>query len=254
MLISLNTLFLGKNFLYFEELASTNTEAMRLLAHFPLEGTVVFADNQTQGRGQTGTKWEAKDAQNLTFSIIFYPKFLAISEVFYLSKMVAVALHKGVSKLLSSHNIQIKWANDLWVSGKKIAGILIENQLEGQHLRASVIGIGLNVNQIHFSPEIEAKTTSFCIETQREWEREQVLITVLQAIEAEYLALKKGQYGELDAYYLAHLLGYQEDRDFIIQGEKRTGHVIGVEKSGRLVIAFGEKIERFDIKEIVWCV
>ncbi len=252
MLLLLNTLFLGKNFLYFEELPSTNAEMMGLLNDFPAEGTLVFADNQTQGRGQAGTTWQTDDAQNLTFSFILYPKFLAITECFYLSKMLAVALHKCLSKLLPQQFTQIKWANDLWVSGRKIAGILIENQLEGQKIKASIIGIGLNVNQTVFSPEIQAKTTSICIESQKEWDREQVLVDLLQYIEVEYLALKKGEYAALDAYYLAHLLAYQEERAFKVQGERHIGYVVGVEKSGRLVVAFGEKIQRFDIKEIEW--
>lgn len=252
MLLLLNTLFLGKNFLYFENLPSTNAEAMRLLSDFPAEGTLVLADNQTQGRGQAGTTWQADDAQNLTFSFILYPNFLAIADSFYLSKMVAVALHKCLSKLLPQQFTQIKWANDLWVSGRKIAGILIENQLEGQKIKACVVGIGLNVNQIAFSPDIQDKTTSVCIESKKEWDREQILVDLLPYIEVEYLALKKGEYAALDAYYLTHLLGYQEERTFELQGETRTGYVVGVEKSGRLVVAFGEKVQRFDIKEIKW--
>lgn len=252
MLLLLNTLFLGKNFLYFSDLPSTNAEAMRLLRDFPAEGTLVFADHQTQGRGQSGTTWEAENAQNLTFSFILYPRFLAIADGFYLSKMVAVALHKYLSKSLSQQLVQIKWANDLWVSGKKIAGILIENQLEGQKIKACVVGIGLNVNQLYFSPEIQDKTTSIRIESQNEWDRESILVDLLQYIEVEYLALKKGEFATLDAYYLAHLLGYQEERTFEIQGETRKGYVVGVEKSGRLVVAFCEKVQRFDIKEIKW--
>lgn len=252
MLLLLNTLFLGKNFLYFSELASTNAEAMQLIADFPAEGTVILADNQTQGRGQAGTHWETLDGENLTFSLIFYPTFLGLTEAFYLSKMAAVALHKCLSHVLSAQKITIKWANDLNVSDKKIAGILIENQLEGQKIKASVIGIGLNVNQTAFSPEIAAKTTSFQIETQRQWDREAILVSLLGYMEAEYFSLKKGKYAELDAYYLSHLLGYQVDRLFSVAGETKSGHVVGVEKSGRLVVAFGEKVERFDIKEIEW--
>lgn len=252
MLLSLNTLFLGKNFLYFNELASTNTEAMRLLPQAPMEGTVILTDDQTQGRGQAGTKWETTKDLNLTFSMIFYPKFLSLSEVFYLSKMIAVALHKCLSHLLPKNHVEIKWANDIWVSGKKIAGILIENQLENTHLRACVIGVGLNVNQILFSPEIDAKTTSMQLENQQQWDREEVLVSLLAFIEAEYLSLKKGQYAALDHYYLSHLLGYQQDRLFSVKGENRKGNVIGIEKSGRLVVAFGENVQRFDIKEIEW--
>jgi BirA family biotin operon repressor/biotin-[acetyl-CoA-carboxylase] ligase len=109
------------------------------------EGTFLSTWEQVEGRGQNGTYWEAKEGKNLTFSVIFSPDFVPITNYFLLSEAVAL----GVKECLDLYTdfISIKWPNDIYYKDKKIAGILIENSLTGQILSQSIVGIGINVNQ-----------------------------------------------------------------------------------------------------------
>jgi BirA family biotin operon repressor/biotin-[acetyl-CoA-carboxylase] ligase len=116
---------------------------------FQVEGTTVIAECQTEGRGQRGNRWESEAGKNITCSMILYPRFLSIKQHFLLSEAVALGLKETVEQYFRP--VGIKWPNDLYYQNKKIAGILIENELTGQIIGKSVIGIGLNVNQEKFS-------------------------------------------------------------------------------------------------------
>ncbi|GHT52235.1 biotin--[acetyl-CoA-carboxylase] ligase [Bacteroidia bacterium] len=138
---------------YLKELSSSNKSLP--------EGTVVVATEQTAGRGQAGNYWEAEAGKNLTFSLLLHPNFLSSTQHFLLSKAVALALTKALAEALSNTviagltrnplpSIQIKWPNDIYINNHKIAGILIENDWQATQITRSIIGIGLNVNQIDF--------------------------------------------------------------------------------------------------------
>lgn len=139
----METLFIGKNLLFLHEVESTNTYAMNLLRNVnAIEGTVVYTDNQTHGKGQRGANWGSEIAQNITASIIIKPHFLNIDNAFYLSKISALAVYDVLTELLpNSHNgIKIKWPNDILVNQQKISGILIENNFTNATIdRKSVV-------------------------------------------------------------------------------------------------------------------
>ncbi|MBK9336717.1 MAG: biotin--[acetyl-CoA-carboxylase] ligase [Lewinellaceae bacterium] len=130
-----NTLFIGKVYHRFDALPSTNDYARELLAKSkPPEGTVLRAASQSAGRGQYGSRWLSAAGQNLTLSIILYPKWLQVAEQFRLSEAVALAVRDTVVAALphaSGAGVLIKWPNDVYLSDRKIAGILIQNALNG---------------------------------------------------------------------------------------------------------------------------
>lgn len=112
------------------------------------EGTIAVADEQTMGRGQHGSFWEAEPGKNITCSMALYPAFLSLKQHFLLSEVAAL----GVKETLDSVTAHlqpffIKWPNDIYYENRKIAGILIENDLMKRQIIRSVVGIGLNVNQ-----------------------------------------------------------------------------------------------------------
>lgn len=113
------------------------------------EGTVVYADFQTAGKGQRGNRWESEAGANLLFSIILYPFFLAVRKQFLLSQIVALAVKEELDVI--SDGFSIKWPNDIYWHEKKICGILIENDIQGSHITKSIAGIGINTNQTMFS-------------------------------------------------------------------------------------------------------
>lgn len=138
--------------LWFETLDSTNNEALRRLDGLD-NLSVLAAREQTAGRGQRGNRWHAAPGENLTFSLVFKPGFpLPAAEAFGISRAAALA----VREYLQSRGISafVKWPNDIYVRNRKICGMLVENALQDGFVRASVIGIGLNVNQRTFRPDL----------------------------------------------------------------------------------------------------
>jgi BirA family biotin operon repressor/biotin-[acetyl-CoA-carboxylase] ligase len=134
------------NSLKLKSIHSTNAFLKEWLENQVLEeGSVVFTREQTAGKGQRGNAWESEPGKNITCSILLYPSFLSVKQLFLLSEAVAL----GVKDALDSFadGFEIKWPNDIYFREQKIAGILIENELDGQQYTQSIVGIGLNVNQ-----------------------------------------------------------------------------------------------------------
>ena len=135
---------------------SSNNEIKRLY-HNKLEtnGLVVWAKNQTDGRGQGGKNWLSQANKNLTFSIFLSFSSLSFSSHFSLNLITSLS----VKEVLVCHGINelsIKWPNDILSANKKISGILIENLYKGEKLIGSIIGIGINVNQVDFPKDLGA--------------------------------------------------------------------------------------------------
>ena len=246
------TSFVGKHRISLPETSSTNNYAAELLKEDPPEGTLIQTFNQTKGRGQQGNIWVSPPGKNLTFSLIFYPEFLDIKEVFSLSKVISVALCQMLETYLPWENIQIKLPNDILINQKKTAGILIENQLEGSSIKASIIGIGLNVNQTKFPAEIEHRSTSMEKAGRREFDLEKVLMDALSSVENAYLKLKDGDSHYINRMYYQYLYGYQEDIKVIIQGKSEIVSIAGVEKSGKLIIRMNDSLHYLGFKELTF--
>jgi BirA family biotin operon repressor/biotin-[acetyl-CoA-carboxylase] ligase len=136
--------------IHLSKIDSSNTYAWKYWEEYkPKEQIVVWADEQTQGRGTMGNIWLAKAGENLTFSVILGQNISVKTPIFALNQIVCIALYETVS-YLEIQNLALKWPNDLYMDAKKIAGILIENKWENNQVKATVIGIGLNVNQKTF--------------------------------------------------------------------------------------------------------
>src|SRR5882757_1221638 len=132
---------MGQKLIYVPECHSSNTLLYELNDSSPLpEGTVVITDNQTAGRGQRGNIWETDPGLNITFSLLLKPGFLAAKNQFRLNMAVSLAVAEGLKRYVSSE-VKLKWPNDIFISNKKIGGILIENQLQGMSLSESIVGV-----------------------------------------------------------------------------------------------------------------
>ncbi|MEM1260177.1 MAG: biotin--[acetyl-CoA-carboxylase] ligase [Bacteroidota bacterium] len=130
--------------------ASTNSYLKLLVQEKHLEDfTVVVCEHQTQGRGQKGNHWVSKKGKNLTISILKKFDSLDINQSFGLNCLVSLAVYDVLIEL-SIPEVKVKWPNDIMSGNKKLCGILIENSLSGSRIKQSIIGIGLNVNQISF--------------------------------------------------------------------------------------------------------
>ncbi|MDR1372964.1 MAG: biotin--[acetyl-CoA-carboxylase] ligase [Dysgonamonadaceae bacterium] len=138
-----------KNTLYVETADSTNNLLKQWAKEKNLEdGFAVYAKHQTAGRGQKGNTWEAADGKNITLSIYFKPQFLPVNKSFLLSEALALGVTDALAEYLES--VEIKYPNDIYYCNKKLAGILIENDITGTVIMQSVAGAGINVNQETF--------------------------------------------------------------------------------------------------------
>lgn len=197
----------------FEEIDSTNTEARRNLASAK-EGTVWTASFQTNGRGQYSRRWESTKGQNLLATLLLRPVFLAANKQFLISKCTALAVCDFLLTLDMSP--RIKWPNDIYVGPNKICGILIEHQLSGNDLTASIIGFGINVNQTKFQGA--PNPTSIILETGSGQEVDSLLPRVLSPIQKWYQTLREGKYGIIDSSYDALLINksdYEKNREIL---------------------------------------
>jgi len=252
-----NTLFIGKVYHRFDELPSTNDYARELLAKSkPPEGTVVRAASQSAGRGQYGSRWLSTPGQNLLLSIILYPTWLAATDQFRLSEAVALAVLDAVIQQPTANGQQptatVKWPNDIYLGDRKTAGILIQNALSGHFLQSSIVGIGLNVNQREFSPEVP-NATSLSLATGETIDLDSLAETLFSCIERRYLQLKGGNTAALRSEYRQNLYGLGEKRTFARpNGSSFPGVIRGVADDGRLVVHTDVGEEMFGLKEVMF--
>lgn len=182
----LHTGFVGQNLIYYPATVSTNQTLKELLSKKKLtEGSVVVSQKQSQGRGRQGKEWESPDG-GLWFSVFLKPH-LAVQQTALLSLVMATALARALSELISIP-LTIKWPNDVFCSGKKISGILLELRGEMEKIEYLICGIGINVNIAAeaFSADLIARATSFYIEKGTYFSLAQVLGTVLNYVEQYY--------------------------------------------------------------------
>lgn len=130
------------------EIDSTNTYLKQHAPDFR-HGQALMAINQTAGRGQRGNQWEAEPGKNLSISIILRHTELQAQHHFSISEIVALAVAQIVEEITGKATT-VKWPNDIYVDDNKISGILIENTLTGSLIDTSIVGIGLNINQVTF--------------------------------------------------------------------------------------------------------
>ncbi len=243
-------LFIGKKIIELESVDSTNNYLSKYINKTNvLNGSVILAHNQTKGRGQRGNSWESEDGKNLTFSIYLKTNFISVANNFLLSMAVCNSLHELVSNYCE--NTQIKWPNDLLVSGKKIAGILIENTLKGSSLNYSIIGIGLNVNQKKYTYNKNA--TSLYLESQNQLNKSVVLNKYFKYLELNIRKLELNRTEDIKAYYYANLIGYKTELDYLIVKENRQvkGEIIEVKNNGFLVMKIDQnEVREFEMKEV----
>jgi len=150
---------IGTVLYHFPVLDSTNACAARLLSKIRLKpGTMITADYQTAGRGQIHRGWHSAPGLNLCLSCILYPD-IRPHEQFQISMVVSLAVQELVAELCKNKPVTIKWPNDIYVGDKKIAGILIQNSIKGTEITSCIAGIGLNVNETDFPPELPNPTS-----------------------------------------------------------------------------------------------
>ena len=230
---------IGKVLIQFSSVESTNDYATDLLAKSePIDGTVISTDFQSAGRGQGVNKWQSQAEKNLLLSVILRPKNLTVTNSFSLNLLGALSVASLIKKKYPDLHPLIKWPNDILVKDKKIAGILIRNQIQSKKIVSSVCGFGINVNQLDFSTiENGRPASSLYMLSGRKNELNELLSDFLLELTTNYkfLQLNPNMLADLA---LPLMMG---NREMIQIQNKKSGEsilclVTGIEISGRIKI------------------
>jgi BirA family biotin operon repressor/biotin-[acetyl-CoA-carboxylase] ligase len=228
---------------------STNNYAAKLVRQTKTPfGSVIMADFQTNGKGQRANTWISDISKNLLFSIYEDSSFLNPSTFFYLSKITALSIREFI---LEESNVKavIKWPNDVLVENKKIAGILIENQWRNNNLISSIIGIGININQVVFPYGIVASSLKKI--TTKDFELRPLLNNYLEIFSKWLKLLKNRDFDLINDQYHRHLFNYNSWSNYHKSGENFKAKLLGVNESGLLILQLEDGSEKlFDIKQI----
>lgn len=236
---------IGKKIIHLSTVDSTNNYAANLLIEGKTEhGTVILADEQTNGRGQRMTQWQSEAGMNLTASLILINPGVKLDQQFRITMFISLVLKNFLEKY--GLKASVKWPNDIYIGDKKICGVLIENSVRGGIIGNAVIGIGLNVNQIEFEG---LNATSVKTELKQHFAISEILFALITTFN-QYLPLlddpdkMKSLYQ--DALYLRNVAHTFYDRNNI----PFEGKIVGVDESGRLLIDCEDGFRSFNLKEI----
>ena len=177
---------IGRRIIVLEQTGSTNDAILQLAAADPEEGLVLFAEHQTAGRGQRGNRWESAAGKGLWFSILLRPN-LEIND----SGRLTIWAIEGVSDVIRTEFSlapAIKLPNDLRLSGRKVAGVLVEMRAQEKAPHLAVVGIGINVNQSleDFPSELQSRAISLAMALHRPVDRRQLAVALLQYLDRTY--------------------------------------------------------------------
>ncbi len=230
----------GYPFHFYETIDSTMTEAARLAEEGAPTGTLVMAEEQTAGRGRLGRQWVSEPGAGLYFTLILRPKIAPVAAP-VLTLMAGVSLAEAVRPFVSDR-VDLRWPNDLLISGKKCAGILVEMRADPERAQSErlwhvLMGIGINVNNTQFPEGLETEPTSLLLEAGQPIPRVDLLISVLKRLEEDYNSLLVDgaqpmlkQFSTISSYAAGKRVRAGEDGHFI------TGTTAGLTPEGVLLL------------------
>lgn len=213
------------------------------------EYQIVWAENQTSGKGQMGTEWCVDSGKNLTVSVLLKFYSVNIEQLFGLNIAVALSVAQTLDFFKVS-NVTLKWPNDIMSDNRKLAGILIENIFKSTGDVISISGIGLNVNQVEFSANYKA--TSMSAVVGKEFNRDEILIKLIEHLKCYVFRVKNSEYELLWKEYHDRL--FKKDVAMMFElpsGKQFSGVIKGVTSQGKLEVEDeSDTILQFGIKEI----
>ncbi len=203
------------------------------------EGTIVTADQQTSGRGRLGRNWVSEPGQGLYLSLVLRP-VCKPSQAPILTLLAGLGVREALEQITGIH-CDIRWPNDILINEKKCCGILVEMENQLDHIQHVIVGIGINLNQLEFPPDLNPIATSLRIETDRTFSQESILPTLLNSLATYYaLFLDNGKDVILDAFQQAS--SYVKGRRVIVQDKEENGKCMlrgvtaGLNSNGQLLL------------------
>jgi BirA family transcriptional regulator, biotin operon repressor / biotin---[acetyl-CoA-carboxylase] ligase len=242
---------IGSPFIELQQVDSTNNYATGLVhAGMAQEGTVVFAHEQTRGKGQRNKTWKAQKGANIIMSAVVQPRPLPLSRAFLFSMATANALHRFFSPYAGSET-KVKWPNDLYWRDRKAGGILIENIIMGSEWNYAIVGLGININQVEF-PGLKTRAVSLRQITGREFDVLELARELCHHLQQSYALLESYPEVIRDEY---HRNLYKLNEPVRLRQNSRVFEttIKGVTPLGDLV-TFSTVEERFSMGEVEWVI
>lgn len=238
-----------------DEVDSTNSYLRRLDVQGDQRPVLVTAEFQSAGRGADTNRWESERGKNLLFSLRLMPKSLPARRMFAISEVAALAVRDALNA--SAPGFCIKWPNDIYYEDCKVAGILIENDLQGAKIRCSTIGIGVNINQRRFLSDAP-NPRSLADIVGHDIERRLVLERFMERVMHYMKALDEGKDDVLDAlhvHYKEGLYRMGEEHKFIDDTGTFCATIVDVEQSGHLILQDTEgNRRRYEFKQLKYII
>ncbi|NBD22550.1 biotin--[acetyl-CoA-carboxylase] ligase [Paenibacillus glycinis] len=221
----------------FDEVDSTQNIAQRLAEDGAPEGTLVIAEQQTNGRGRMGRKWVSPSGKGIWMSFILRPG-MPIHFAPQLTLLTAVALCRALRAAAAPLDIGIKWPNDLLIGGKKISGILLESTAEEERLRYVIAGIGISVNltEDDYPPELREIATSLRIQLGRPLDRAEIIAGFFSQFQQLYAVYQREGFAPIQTLWEALSVTLNKPTRLIIGGLETTGTPVGLNEQGALLV------------------
>jgi BirA family transcriptional regulator, biotin operon repressor / biotin---[acetyl-CoA-carboxylase] ligase len=242
-------MIIGSNLLFFENLPSTNTHTAYLLKKKNLpEGTIVYTNYQSAGRGQTGNSWDSEDSKNLLISIILFPSFVNPADQFYISMTISLGICDFLRRYIPV--CSIKWPNDIYVNNDKIAGILLESSIIDDQIEYTIAGIGLNINQEKFLSTVP-NPVSLRLLSGLNYDLPTCLNQLGTDLDKRYKLLIAGNSGQIKDEYVSKLYRLNKWFKFKDFNGIYTGRILTVTDYGRMQIERQNgKLSEYSLKEV----
>ena len=234
---------------HFDQIDSTNAYLQRQQSECNIRNWVVSADEQTAGKGMGNNGWESEVGKNLTFSLAIDMGFLPAEKQFLLSEAVPLGIIEVLDGILPSEKLSIKWPNDIYFESHKLAGILINSTIKANMMDVSIIGIGLNVNQMQFQ-DWPTHPISLKMITGKDHDLQPLMERIAERIIIKVEQLKSDP-SIIEQDYLKRLFRYRTWADYEIEGKALRLFMTGIDPFGRLMMTDeADNSYCFDIKEI----
>lgn len=216
---------------HFATVGSTNTHALEQAKAGAPHGSFYIADEQTAGRGRSDHQWISKSGEGLYLSVLLRPN-LATADLVWLPLLAGLAVHRAIREV-TALQADLRWPNDLLIGPRKTGGILVEAQAEGADATAAVIGIGINLHQQRFPPNLATEPTSLDLETGRYTSRQDLALAILRALDAEISAIP-GNFESIPARIAAISTWIQGKKVEVHGPQPCTGITEGLDERGFL--------------------
>lgn len=225
-----------------DAISSTNEYLKQLYLEKNIyDNFLIITNNQTEGKGQGSSYWESEPKKNLTLSIYKDLKKNKLKNPFIINLIISISIIETLKKY-NLPNLKIKWPNDILSASKKISGILIENFFQKEFLISSIIGIGLNVNQISFKKAKNAISIASIIK--KKIDLTEVLDILTSKISIKLNNIDNLKKNDLLNEYESLLFKKDKISKFNINNKLIDGYIVGVNQSGKLKVKIGNKIVR----------